>query len=114
MPVTGATSDACLANCATQNASCQRVCPTTLSTPCISSCEAQAQTCFEQAIAIAREQEAKSWELRAVMSLARLLARLGRRDEARAMLAEIYGWFSEGFDTADLKDAKALLQELSD
>jgi predicted ATPase len=76
--------------------------------------EAQAQTCFEQAIAIAREQEARSWELRAVMSLARLLARLGRRDEARAMLAEIYGWFSEGFDTTDLKDAKALLEELSD
>jgi predicted ATPase len=76
--------------------------------------EAQAQACFEQAIAIAREQEARSWELRAVMSLARLLARLGRRDEARAMLAEIYGWFSEGFDTTDLKDAKALLEELSD
>jgi predicted ATPase len=76
--------------------------------------EAQAQACFEQAIAIARQQEAKSWELRAVTSLARLLAQRGRRDDARAMLAEIYGWFTEGFDTPDLKDAKALLEELND
>ena len=52
-------------------------------------------------------------ELRASMSLARLLAKQGRRDEARAMLADIYGWFTEGFDTRDLKDAKALLDELS-
>ena len=58
------------------------------------------------------EQSAKSWELRAMMNLARLLAKEGRRDEARAMLAEIYGWFTEGFDTADLKDARALLNEL--
>jgi predicted ATPase len=56
---------------------------------------------------------AKTWELRATMSLARLLRDTGRRDEARAMLAEIYNWFTEGFDTADLKDAKALLEELS-
>ena len=56
---------------------------------------------------------AKAWELRATMSLARLLAKQGRRDEARTMLAEIYSWFTEGFDTADLKDAKALLDELS-
>ena len=76
--------------------------------------EAQAQACFEQAIAIARQQEAKSWELRAVTSLARLLAQRGRRDDAGAMLAEIYGWFTEGFDTPDLKDAKALLEELND
>jgi predicted ATPase len=73
---------------------------------------AEAQLCFERAIEIARRQSAKSWELRATMSLARLLAKQGRRDEARAMLAEIYGWFTEGFDTADLKDAKALLKEL--
>jgi predicted ATPase len=55
---------------------------------------------------------AKAWELLATMSLARLLAKQGRRDEARAMLAEIHGWFTEGFDTADLKDAKALLDQL--
>jgi predicted ATPase len=73
---------------------------------------AEAQSCFQRAIEIARKQSAKSWELRATMSLARLLAKQGRRDEARTMLAEIYGWFTEGFDTADLKDAKALLDEL--
>jgi adenylate cyclase len=73
---------------------------------------AEAERCFQQAIEIAREQSAKSWELRATTSLARLLNEQGRRDEARAMLAEIYGWFTEGFDTADLKDAKALLNEL--
>ena len=64
------------------------------------------------AIEIACEQSAKSWELRTTMSLARLLGRQGGRDEARAMLADIYGWFTEGFDTADLKDVKALLDEL--
>jgi predicted ATPase len=74
---------------------------------------AEAQSCFERAIEIARGQSAKSWELRATMSLARLLAKQGRRDEARAMLADIYGWFTEGFDTADLKDAKALLDASS-
>ena len=74
---------------------------------------AQAQACFEQGIEIARRQSAKSLELRATTSLARLVAKMGRRDEARAMLAEIYGWSTEGFDTADLKDAKALLNELS-
>ena len=73
---------------------------------------AEAQNCFERAIEIARKQHAKSWELRATMSLTRLLAKQGRRDEARAMLSEIYNWFTEGFDTADLKDAKALLNEL--
>jgi predicted ATPase len=62
---------------------------------------------------VARLQEAKWWELRATMSLARLLTEQGRRDEARAMLSEIYNWFTEGFDTADLKDAKALLDELT-
>jgi predicted ATPase len=55
---------------------------------------------------------AKTWELRASMSLARLLRDTGRKGEARAMLADVYGWFTEGFDTADLKDAKALLDEL--
>jgi len=73
----------------------------------------EAETCFRRAIEIARKQSAKSWELRATMSLARLLEGHGRRDEARTMLAEIYGWFTEGFDTADLIDAKALLTELS-
>jgi len=74
---------------------------------------AEAQGCFERAIATARKQSAKSFELRATTSLAGLLATQGYRDEARAMLAEIYGWFTEGFDTADLKDAKALLDELT-
>jgi predicted ATPase len=74
---------------------------------------AEARNCFERAIEVARKQSAKSLELRATVSLARLLAKEGRRGEARAMLAEIYGWFTEGFDTADLKDAKALLDELS-
>jgi tetratricopeptide (TPR) repeat protein len=68
---------------------------------------------FRKAIDIARRQGAKSWELRATTSLARLLARQDYREEARTMLAEIYNWFTEGFDTADLKDAKALLNELS-
>jgi len=73
----------------------------------------EAEQCFRTAIAVALEQRAKSLELRAATSLARLLAKQGRRDEARAMLAEIYNWFTEGFDTADLKDAKALLEELN-
>ena len=72
-----------------------------------------AEADFRDAIAFAQKMGAKAWELRATMSLARLLATQDRRDEARAMLAEIYGWFTEGFDTADLKDAKALLDELS-
>jgi predicted ATPase len=72
----------------------------------------EAQNCFQRAIEIARKQSGKSWELRAATSLARLLDKQGHRDEARAMLADIYGWFTEGFDTADLKDAKALLDEL--
>jgi predicted ATPase len=75
--------------------------------------QAPAESCFREAIELAQRQQAKSWELRATMSLARLLAKQGRRDEARTMLAEIYNWFTEGFDTADLKDAKALLDELA-
>jgi predicted ATPase len=75
---------------------------------------AEAQRCFQRAIEIARNQNAKSWELRATMSLARLLDMQDRRHQARSMLAEIYGWFTEGFDTADLKDAKALLEELNE
>jgi class 3 adenylate cyclase/tetratricopeptide (TPR) repeat protein len=72
----------------------------------------EAEQCLRHAIAIAAEQGAKSFELRAAMSLARLLRDSGRPDEARAMLADIYNWFTEGFDTADLKDAKALLDKL--
>ena len=74
---------------------------------------AEAQSCFERATEIARHQSAKSWELRATTSLARLLGSQGRRDEARTMLADVYNWFTEGFDTADLKDAKALLDRLN-
>jgi len=73
----------------------------------------EAETCFERATEVARQQSARWWELRATVSLARLLASQGRREEARARLAEIYNWFTEGFDTADLKDAKALLDELA-
>jgi predicted ATPase len=72
-----------------------------------------AEACFRQAIALARRQAAKSWELRAVLSLSRLCRRQGKEEEARPMLAEIYGWFTEGFDTVDLQEAKQLLQILS-
>jgi tetratricopeptide (TPR) repeat protein len=74
---------------------------------------ADAEAYFRKAIEIARGQSAKWWELRTTVSLARLLRDNERREEARAMLAEIYNWFTEGFDTADLKDAKALLEELN-
>jgi predicted ATPase len=73
---------------------------------------AQAETCFQQALAVARRQEAKSWELRAARSLARLWQQQGKGADARALLAPIYGWFTEGFDTADLQEAQALLEEL--
>ncbi len=76
--------------------------------------EAEAERCFRTAIDIARRQKARFFELRATTSLARLLQRQGKTDEARAMLAEIYGWFTEGFEFADLKDAKALLEELGE
>ena len=68
---------------------------------------AKAEACFERALAVAREQQAKSWELRAAMSMARLWREQGKRDEARELLAPVYGWFTEGFDTSDLKQAKA-------
>ena len=74
--------------------------------------ESEAEACFHKAIEIARRQQAKSLELRAVMSLARLWQQQGKQDEAHRMLVEIYSWFTEGFDTADLQEAKALLQEL--
>jgi predicted ATPase len=73
----------------------------------------QAEACFHQALAVARRQQARSWELRAATSLSRLWQHAGRREEARKLLGEIYGWFTEGFDTADLKEARALLEELS-
>jgi len=74
--------------------------------------EAEAEACFLKAIEIARRQSAKSLELRAVMSLSQLWQQQGKRGDARQMLAEIYGWFTEGFDTKDLQEAKALLTEL--
>ena len=73
---------------------------------------AKAQTYFERALAVARTQQAKSWELRAAMSMARLWRDQGKRQQARDLLAPVYGWFTEGFDTLDLKEAKALLDEL--
>jgi class 3 adenylate cyclase/tetratricopeptide (TPR) repeat protein len=74
---------------------------------------AAAEDCFRMAITVAQRQHAKSWELRATLSLTRLLIKQGRSDEARSMLSDIYNWFTEGFDTADLKDATALLDQLS-
>jgi predicted ATPase len=74
--------------------------------------EPEAEQNFRTGIRIAKRQYARSWELRATMSLARLLAQQNKRDEARTMLAKIYGWFTEELDTAELKDAKALLDEL--
>ena len=73
----------------------------------------EAAACFHQAIEIAQKQQAKSWELRAATGLARLWQQQGKMEEARELLAPVYNWFTEGFDTADLKDAKALLNELS-
>jgi predicted ATPase len=74
---------------------------------------AKAEACFERAFAVARQQQAKSWELRAATSMARLWRDQGKRDEARDLLAPVYDWFTEGFDTLDLKQAKALLDELA-
>jgi predicted ATPase len=75
--------------------------------------QVEAEECFQKAIEIARRQEAKSWELRAVMSLSRLWQQQGKKAEARPLLAPLYGWFTEGFDTKDLQEAKALLEELA-
>jgi len=74
---------------------------------------AKAEAHFERALAVARAQQAKSWELRAAMSMARLWRDEGRRQQAHDLLAPVYGWFTEGFDTLDLKEAKALLEELA-
>ena len=74
---------------------------------------AKAEAYFERALAVARQQQAKSWELRASMSLARLWRDQGKTQQARELLAPVYGWFTEGFDTLDLKEAKALLEELA-
>jgi predicted ATPase len=68
---------------------------------------------FERALSVARQQQAKSWELRAAMSLARLWRSQGKKQQARELLAPVYGWFTEGFNTLDLKEAKALLEELA-
>jgi predicted ATPase len=73
----------------------------------------EGQNALEEALRVARQQQAKSYELRAATSLARLWGEQGRRGDARDLLAPVYGWFTEGFDTADLKDAKALLDELT-
>ena len=73
---------------------------------------AKAEEYFERALAVARKQQAKSWELRAAMSMARLWRDQGKPQQARELLAPVYGWFTEGFDTLDLKEAKALLDQL--
>jgi len=73
----------------------------------------EAEACLHQALDVARHQQAKSWELRAAMSLARLWQRQGKRQEAYDLLTPVYGWFTEGFDTADLQEAKALLEGLA-
>jgi predicted ATPase len=75
--------------------------------------QAEAERCFHQALSVARHQRTKPLELRTAMSLSRLWQQQGKRVEAYESLAEIYGWFTEGFDTADLRDAKALLDTLS-
>jgi predicted ATPase len=75
--------------------------------------EPDAELAFRHAIEIARRQNTRSWELRAAMSMARLWRDQGERDEAHDLLAPVYGWFTEGFDTLDLKEAKALLDELA-
>jgi predicted ATPase len=73
---------------------------------------AQAEACFQQALAVARHQQARSWELRAATSLSRLWQHQGKRAAAYDLLAPLYGWFTEGFDTADLQEAKAVLEAL--
>jgi predicted ATPase len=73
----------------------------------------KAEAYFERALAVSRQQQAKSWELRAAMSMARLWRDQGKVQQARELLAPVYEWFTEGFDTHDLKEAKALLEELA-
>jgi predicted ATPase len=73
----------------------------------------EAAACFERALALARQSQARAWELRAATSLARLWQQQGRCEAARVLLAPVYDWFTEGFDTADLREAKALLDELN-
>ena len=73
----------------------------------------KAEAHFDRALTVARQQHAKSWELRAAMSMARLWHDQGKRAEARDLLAPVYGWFTEGFDTLDLKEARALLEQLT-
>jgi predicted ATPase len=75
---------------------------------------AKAEAYFERALAVARKQQAKTWELRGAMSMARLWRDQGKRDAARNLLAPVYDWFTEGFDTLDLKEAKTLLDKLHD
>jgi predicted ATPase len=74
---------------------------------------AKVEVYFERALSVARQQQTKSWELRAAMSLARLWRDQGKVQQARELLAPVYGWFTEGFDTRDLKEAKVLLEELA-
>jgi predicted ATPase len=74
---------------------------------------AEVEAYFERALSVARQQQAKSWELRAAMSMARLWHDQGKGKKARELLAPVYGWFTEGFDTRDLREAKALLDELA-
>ena len=78
-----------------------------------SSVQKEAEECFHKAIAIARKQQAKSLELRAVMSVSRLWQQQGKKKESHEMLAKLYSWFTEGFDTKDLQEAKALLEQLT-
>src|SRR5215468_3821055 len=73
----------------------------------------EAETCFHKALDLARDQQAKSFELRIATSLAKLWQQQGKRQEAHDLLASVYNWFTEGFDTADLQEAKALLEELT-
>jgi predicted ATPase len=74
--------------------------------------QAEVEACFQQALDVARHQEAKSLELRAAMSLTRLWQQQGKQAAARELLAPVYGWFTEGFDTADLQEARVLLEQL--
>jgi predicted ATPase len=80
--------------------------------PLTSDPHTEAEACFLKALAVARQQQAKSWELRASTSLARLWQQHGKKKEAHQLLSEVYNWFTEGFDTKDLQEAKALLEEL--